>query len=397
MTLRIAHFADTHLDYSAHGKTNPDGINTRVQDGYDALTEIVQGIINHPKKIDYVIHGGDITHTSQPTVRTIYEGNRALRAFHKAGIPFYGVAGNHDASDIRANLPSVAAFHDPDRNINMLYDPYARVELADGVLLHAISHHGLHANETPEFEVSSENINIFTTHGAALDPKNKTLLHCIDSPREQIIPTELITEGLFQISLLGHYHSRHAVGGEHLNTWYSGSTVRRGFVDEPGARGWLLIEVEPNGKVTVTPQNIRQRPQFDLPTIDAQNLTASEVMDLLQINLETTVGLEQDPIVRQRIVNSTRLIKEGIDHEQLNEWKKHTLAWQLEHIKQEEADSTTVAGISLKDKRSINIIDNYKRFTDERAKTVPEEYREIVITSAEKYLKEARDLAALED
>lgn len=396
MTLNIAFFADSHLGYRAKVKNNSKGINVRVQDGYDALRDITRGILTSDVPIDAVIHGGDFAHTSQPSVRDISVGNFYLRKLAEAGIPVYGVGGNHDSSDIRADLPAVAAYHDPERKIHMVYEPYKKFEIADGVMLHAMSHHGLHEGDAPEIKVSSDVLNVFTTHGAAIDPKNQTLLRCIDSPREQIIPVELITEGMFNVTLLGHYHSRYAVGNDVLNTWYAGSAIRRGFTDDPGNRGWLLIQIEPNGQVKVTPKDIPQRPQFDLPVIDAADLNPSEIMDLLELNIERTTELDMQPIVRQRIHNANRIIREGLDYDRINKLKEHMLLWQLELLKPEATVSEKKVSASLSSNRSVSIIDNYKRFTEEASKNVPEKYRDIVVKSAEKYLTQARDLSELE-
>lgn len=368
----------------------------RVRDGYHALRDITKGILTSDVKIDAVVHGGDFFHSSQPTVMDIATGNIYLRKLSEAGIPFYGVGGNHDSSDVRAELSAVAAVFDPGRNINMVYDPYKQFEIADGIMLHAMSHHGMHEDSAPEINVSSDVLNVFTTHGAALDPKNQTLLRCIDSPREQIIPVELITEEMFNVNLLGHYHSRYAVGGESLNTWYAGSSVRRGFTDETGPRGWLLIQLEPNGEVKVTPQNIQQRPQFDLPSIDATDKNPSEIMDILEMNMERTIGLDMEPIVRQRIHNANRVVKEGLDYKRINDLKQHTLLWQLELFKPESSKTDRNVKASLASKRAVSIIDNYKRFTEEASKQIPEKYREIVVKSAENYLAKARDLSELE-
>jgi DNA repair exonuclease SbcCD nuclease subunit len=360
------------------------------------LRDITKGILQSDPPIDYVIHGGDFSHSSMSSPRDVATGNFYLRKFAEAGIPFVGIGGNHDSSDQAGDLSAVAAFHDPDRNIRMIYEPYETLELADGLVLHAMSHHGLHEKEAPELKVSSDVLNIFTTHGAALDPKNQTLLRCMDSPREQIIPVELITEEMFTVNLLGHYHSRYAVGAESLNTWYAGSSVRRGFTDAPGPRGWLLVEIEPSGHVTVTPKDIKQRPQFDLPPIDAVDLNPSEIMDLLELNLDRTTDLDLEPIVRQRIINTNRITREGLDYKRIKELQAHTLQWLLEFPKAEAATRERTASASLTTRRGVNLIDNYKRFTEKASLEVPEEHREIVVKAAEDYLAQARDLSELE-
>lgn len=399
MTFNIAFFADSHLGYRAKVRDDKNtGINQRVQDGYDALKEITRGIIESDTKIDAVVHGGDFAHTSQPSVRDVAVGNFYLRKIAEAGIPFYGLGGNHDTSDLKRELSAVAAFHDPERNIHMVWEPYKQFEIADGLLLHVMSHHGLNAKEAPELKVSNEYVNLFTTHGAAVDPKNKTLLRCIDSPREQIIPVELITEGLFNASLLGHYHNRFAVGGEQLNTWYAGSALRRGFSDEPGMRGWLLVKVSPDGSVEVEAQNISQRPQFDLPEIDATDLTPSDILSQLEQNLNSTQGLEAAPIVRQKVKNADAVVRETLktNGKQIDSWSQHCLSFQLVVSKPEEAENKIDGlNISLKDRHSIDIVDNYKKFADAQIGSVPEEYREAVHDSARKHLEEARDIHEL--
>jgi exonuclease SbcD len=392
MTYNIAFFADSHVGYRAKVGNNEKGINIRVQDGYDAFRETLDQIVKSDIKIDAVVHGGDLFHESKPTMRDITTVQHYLRLLAKRGIPFYGLAGNHDATDIRAEIAAVAPVNDPDKGIFALYEPYAKYELTDGLVLHSVSHHGLANGDAPKIEASSDVVNIFTTHGAALDPKNQELMHCEGSPREQMIPVDLILDDTFAVKLLGHYHSRYAVGGEILNTWYSGSAVRRGFSDSPGARGWLLVQVEENGEVTVSPRNIKQRPQYDLDIIDAEGMNSNDVMDLLELNMNRTKEAEKAPIVRQKIINAPRSVREGMDRLKIGELSEHMLDWNLK-ITSPEVTKTTSSkrDLTLK-KGSINIIDHYKEWAKAEAANVPEEFREAVLHDVEKYLKTAREI-----
>lgn len=336
-TFNIAFMADTHLDYAAYPHTDSQGINLRAKDGEKALHEIVNQIINSEVKIDAVVHGGDIFHRSHPSIRAIKLFQYYTRQLASRGIPFYGLAGNHDASDNRAMIPSVAAVDDPDKNIHALWTPYQKYQIADGISLHSVGHHGLSPEDAPNIKPDENMINIFTTHGAALDPKNATLMHCQDSPREQIIPPEMIVDDNFAIRLLGHYHSRYPVGGQLLNTWYAGSTVRRGFSDDPGERGWLLVKVHPDGKTDVEFRNISQRPQFDLRVIDAEGMTASEVQELIEANIMTTnvdttaSAFDENfaPIVRQNVINAPRSLRAGLDKRHIAGLTQNMLNWDL--------------------------------------------------------------------
>jgi DNA repair exonuclease SbcCD nuclease subunit len=398
MTYRIAFFADSHIGYRAKVKANSKGINIRVQDGYDAFRETINQILKSEPPIDAVLHGGDMFHYSKPTIRDIATVQHYLRELHKHDIPFYGLAGNHDATDIRSELAAVAAVNDPDRNIYALFEPYAKYELTDGIVLHSVSHHGLASGEAPSIKPEVGSLNIFTTHGAALDPKNKELMLCADSPREQMIPIELILDDSFVVKLLGHYHSRYPVGGPSLNTWYSGSSVRRGFSDASGDRGWLLVEIETDGNIKITPKNISQRPQYDLDTIDAANLNSGEVMELLEINMKRTLDTKVEPIVRQKIINAPRNLREGLDRVKIGELSERMLVWQLEFSKPETVKTATKSkDLSLNNKHSVNILEQYDGWIKKESENVPIEFREVVIDKMKTYLTTARDLHAHAD
>lgn len=390
MTFYIAFLADSHLGYRAKVRSNAKGINIRVQDGYDAFRETLEQIITSPVPIGAVVHGGDLFHSSKPSIRDIATAQHYLRELAKRSIPFYGLTGNHDATDAKAELSAVAAVNDPDKQIFALYEPYKQYELTDGIVLHSMSHHGLSAEDAPTITPVDGALNLFTTHGAALDPKNKTLMMCADSPREQMIPVEMILDEGFILKLLGHYHSRHAVGGESLNTWYSGSSVRRGFSDDAGERGWLLIGVEPDGRITVTPKNIKQRPQFDLPSIDADGMTSSDVMNLLEINMGRTATGGLEPIVRQKVINAPRSIREGLDRDRIRDLSEHMLSWQLEFARPEELKKASTKEASLSDRNSVNIMEQYKDWAKQEIESVPEEYRDEVSKSVTDYLKKAK-------
>jgi hypothetical protein len=336
-TYNIAFMADTHLGYSAYQFTDSKGINLRAKDGERALHEIVNQISESEVPIHAVVHGGDIFHYSHPQIRDIFLFQYYARKLADMGIPFYGLAGNHDASDNRSHMPAVAAVDDPSKGIHALWTPHQKYQLGDGITLHSVGHHGLSAEDAPKITPEQDMVNIFTTHGAALDPKNATLMNCKDSPREQIIPPEMIIDDNFAIRLLGHYHSRYPVGGKLLNTWYAGSTVRRGFSDEAGDRGWLLIKVHPNGSTEVEFKNIHQRPQYDLKVIDAHGLSSSEVQDMIEAQImATNVDNGTDafdeagaPIVRQKVINASRSLRAGLDKKHIAGLTRNMLHWDL--------------------------------------------------------------------
>lgn len=403
---RIGFFADTHLGYSAYSFSDKNGINLRAKDGERALHTIINEMV--AAEVDVVVHGGDIFHSSHPSIRDIYLFHHYMNELSRKGIPFYGLAGNHDASDNRSRMPAVAAVDDPDRNIHALWTPYQKYQLTDGIVLHSVAHHGLSGDAAPQVTADAGILNIFTTHGAALDPANHTLMNCKDSPREQIIPNEMIIDDSFILRLLGHYHSRYPVGGERLNTWYSGSTVRRGFSDDEGSRGWLLVEVNPDGQIKMTAKNIWQRPQHDLPLIDASGLSSVDVQSLIsthveELTLDSLFDEDNAPIVRQKVINIPRSVRAGLDQKTLHSLTKPMLYWQLsasppteslDNSVPEEEQEETAGEVSLSH-AAVNAVTSSEQFESwsKRSQTlahISEERQVIVISEAKTHLSAAR-------
>ncbi len=412
MVYRIALIADDHLDYSFGSRTDKRGINLRAIDGYNAFHQRLSSIVSHEPKVDAVFHAGDLFHTPHPSVRSVATVHHYFEVLFKENIAWWGVSGNHDTSDNSANLPATALTNDPRRNIHALWKPYDKVEVADGIILHAIGHHGLNVNEAPEITPVKDSINIMMAHGAAVDPANATLMRCMDSPREQIIPPDLIMSDAFDFRALGHYHSRYAVGGPEMKTWYAGSSLRRGFSDAAGRRGWILVTIEDNGEVTAESFDIEQRPQYDLEIIDASKYKIDEIKELLRGNIhstrrdETATQFDEKnaPIVRQKIINATGAVRQGLDMQSIKAATGHMLYWDLKFlppefnlIKKEEKDDTKSGvdeqGFSTARKGGINIVSGFKEWseTSDKVKYLQKAEREVVTVHATKFLEEAQN------
>lgn len=338
---RLAALSDSHLGYSAKCRTHArSGINERVRDGYLAFKESVTQIID--ADVDGVLHGGDLMHRSWPAVMDLVWARQQLERFAEAGIPVWGNTGNHDASSERGKSPATAALNDPSRGIHMVTEPYRMVSPVDGLNIHLVSHYGLAQSERLLPDPVEGEVNILTAHGAAMVPGHE-IFACADSPGEQPIGLDLLTNPGFAVHVLGHYHGM----GEILDgVWYAGSSIRRGFSDPAGGRGWLLVNVHTDGTVTVEPQYISQRPQHDLPRIDAKGLTGEEVEELIRANL-AAVDLG-DAIVRQVVTNCSTSIRRSIDQPALKALTEDTLMWMPDFRRPEVTDDTgerTVEGV----------------------------------------------------
>lgn len=406
MAFYIGLVADTHIGYRDGKKITDEGVNIREQDGYEALSEIVDKFLElyDAGRLHVVVIAGDLFHTSHPSIRAITWVQFQMRRLAKAEIPVYILAGNHDASDERANIASVAPINDTNRGIYALYKPAARYKIehpdTDGdIYLHAIAHHGLSAHEAPEITPIDGAVNILTTHGAAIDPKNKILLHCQDSPREQIIPPEIMLNEDINVRLLGHYHTR----GEVVpGTYYAGSTLRRGWSDEPGKRGITLFRVEADGKTVVDEYiDIYQRPQYDLEMIDAKGLTSEEIEEQVLANLARTEldaqGNPIQPLLRQNVTNVSPTVRNLINRSLLHKAASHGLTWKLNLETQLFERPDVSEALDLDNRHSFTgqgILKMYDDYAQEYKKSLTqmtEDEQDAVVSKGQEYLKRANE------
>ena len=346
--VKIASFADMHLGYAAKkGLTNNQGINLRVADGYIAFHRLVSSIID--EGVDTVIIGGDTFHTPHPDVATIVYVQNEFRRFAKAGIPVYALAGNHDVSDVKADIAASRILHDPDRSIFSHIEPYVKYEIADGIMLHMVSHHMYSEQEKTMLQVKTDpgKINIFSTHGSVIDPITKMKLHTAQSPREVIIPDFLLDDQNWDYTILGHIHERGWVGNNEDSDnvsrnkiYYNGSLLRRGFSDKECTlgRGWTLWEISPDGSFSGTPKVIPERPQIDFEIIDGSELTPEQITEKIIENLVATQTdgekfcKETAPILRQRLANLSSAKFSSLDKKAIDNASKHAFSFDLKQM-----------------------------------------------------------------
>jgi DNA repair exonuclease SbcCD nuclease subunit len=392
LAYKIGFFADTHLGYATRCRSHASGLNMRVRDGYLGMRETIDQML--AEGINLALHGGDLFHRSHPTISDIAWGRRQLERLSDNGIHLIGVTGNHDFANDKGKSPATAAVHDPSRNIHMVTEPYKTFEPAENLTIHAVSHIGLAASARALPEPVDGHINILISHGAAQIPGHE-IFATVDSPGEAVIGYDVLTKG-WDAALLGHYHGMGALpgfnSGDKGQIWYVGSLLRRGFSDPEGGRGWLLVTIEDDGKVTIEPKYIKQRPQFDLPRIDATGLTGAEVEKLILSNL-SEIKIE-DSIVRQRVINCPLAVRRGVDNRKINELTEKALVWQAEYIRPMETEfveekESDRAVISLSTAGSSDLPTMFKGWFTEYAEltSIPKDLRNTVEESCLGQLK----------
>lgn len=349
MKFNIAHLSDLHLGYSSGRKRISElGYNVRENDGYVAFNRVIDQILEDGE-IDIVIVAGDMFHSPRPKNHTIIEAQNGLRRIAEKGIKIYILAGNHDATDIRAEIPSSQLLNEPGSGIYAYSDPYVLREVSPGIFVHFLSHHAyVEQGETMEGIKLQENaVNILASHGSCYDTNIGEILRTPNEPREVIIP-QYIMDLPWDYTFLGHIHERGWVAStdkgktdtNNRKQFYNGSLLRRGFSDKYSinGRGWTKWTVETkDGETTITPKmyTIPERDQLDMEAIDVKNKKPreieKEILDQLKaidkhiIKKYGEFNLENAPIVRQTVSGINAITRLSLDLQKFNEYTEKYL------------------------------------------------------------------------
>lgn len=378
--MKVALIADTHLGYSA-GKLTVDGVNLREQDGYDAFRAIVDGII--AADVDAVVHGGDLFHTTSPSIRSIVEAHAQLRRLVNAGIPVFMASGNHDTSDILSEIPATASVEEP--GVNVVEDREGTFELTAGLRLFVVSHRGV-ADAADIVHPVDGDVNILLSHASVVE--DGVMLHTENAPREKVLADSAL-ELPWSAVLLGHIHNRHFVKGRE-NVLYAGSSLRRGFSDAAGERGWTEVEVSPSGLTTFTHHDIWQRPQFDLGVVDGSGKEAGTVADEIVSKFE---NIPDASIVRLLVRGVSPAVRRSVPSKGIAEKKSRMLESKIEWEKVATVDKgDDDEGVSAGEV-DFGDDDSFARWANRNAilETLDEETKTRVVNRARRYVHEARE------
>lgn len=312
------------------------GWNLRVVDGHIAHELAMASML--AADVDLIIDAGDLFHWSHPKARDIAVALRVDDMRVDAGIPLLAQSGNHDAGPGN-ETSAIAVVHRPSLLAYAVYPDLMRTEESSvgphpglyevhqpfedlPLLIHMVNHYGLDTKRLAERGITIDPqpiegfTNLFTSHGIFMadDRLYKAAERHGD---ERLIPAEWARRG-FDAYPLGDFHTRGPIPGfgdaDRGQVWYAGSSVQRGFSDAAGARGWLMIELNDTGTVSITEQDVWQRPQADFDPIDASEMTIpalhAAVTDRLSAQEwwdEESAELTGDGgwVLRQRITGTT--------------------------------------------------------------------------------------------
>ncbi|MCU0645019.1 MAG: DNA repair exonuclease [bacterium] len=291
--MKFIHCSDTHLGYSDYYKIDSKtGINHREQDFYAAWNFLIDEILR--QKPDFVIHAGDLFHTTRPTNRAIAVALEGIQKVSDAGIPFVMISGNHSTPKIRATgsiFESIALFPNVYAAFQSKYQKFQIGECA----VHCIPHCSLTEDLQRAFEaikpVKKAKYQILVTHGSWAGQKSFSM----GEFNEQKLPDpELISEFKLDYIALGHYHKHIEI---RPNIIYSGSTERTSFNEAGNLTGYVLVDLH---EEKIVHCEIPSRPMFKLEPIDCYNLNAAQIYDELS---RRSTGELKDALVSLTLTN----------------------------------------------------------------------------------------------
>lgn len=282
--MKFIHFSDTHLGFADYHKIDPvTGINQREQDFYNAWNHMISQILE--LKPDFVVHAGDLFHTTRPTNRAIAVALEGIQKLSDRGIPLVLVSGNHSTPKIRATgsiFESIALFPNVYAAYQSKYESFPIGECQ----IHCIPHCSITEELKSEFEKiapdSKFTFHILVTHGSWAGQKSFSM----GEFNEQHLPDpEPLLDTKFNYIALGHYH-KHIEIKPHII--YSGSIEKTSFNEAGNTNGFILVDLD---KSTTQFIETPARPMFKLGPIDCRELTTTQIY--AELEKLSTPDLEQ--------------------------------------------------------------------------------------------------------
>ncbi len=252
MPFKFIHVSDTHLGFSdLEILDEEEKFNIREEDVYKSFEFVINYAID--KKVDFIIHSGDIFHRSSPNNRALVFLSNQLSKLEENKIPIYIIAGNHDFPKSVFTTPIHNLF-DSFKYCKMFYAEEYSVFDNGFCYLHTLPH----INNENKYNEESLKLAITET-----DKPNILITHVsmpnylMEEYGERVFPEEKLEYLInFDYTALGHWHKY-----KHLksygNVYYSGSTER--FSDKETEYQKVFLLCTYDKFMNVEPVNIAGR------------------------------------------------------------------------------------------------------------------------------------------
>jgi DNA repair protein SbcD/Mre11 len=320
--MRIAHLADLHLGYRAYNRMTSQGVNWREADVFNGFRQALVKVAEIQP--DLIIIAGDLFHSVRPSNLCIQQTFRAfldLRAKQSCDAPMIIIGGNHDSPrstdtgcilDLFANVPG----------IHVVHREYLGVKIPDlDTTVFCLCHSALPSLRELKLEPDAgSKHSILTAHGAVEGIAR-------DFTDQYMISPEQILSDSWDYVALGHYHMYRKLLD---NAYYSGSTDFTSFNiwEEAGdPKGFIEYDTD---KRQATFHELATRSVVDLRPIDAREMTAKELDDMLQSRISGVDGGHTDKIIRQVVEGLPRQTQKDIDYGFIRKIKSEALHFEVQ-------------------------------------------------------------------
>lgn len=251
--IRILHTADTHLGYKQYHS------EARRKDFFAAFELVINDAIE--MQVDAVVHAGDLFDSRNPTLEDLLETMNILSRLKVAGIPFFGIVGNHES---KQNIQWLDLFEEMGLAARLGKKPL----MVGNVAIYGID--SVPKSKIPIFDYSGFEapgpiISPHSTSSALSTPSQLStpfsgvenywkllVMHQIMSPfpYAEWNCDEVLENLPFKVDavLLGDYHEHAIIKNKTGETWitYPGSTERNSM-SEKEARSYNIITLSEKG------------------------------------------------------------------------------------------------------------------------------------------------------
>ena len=269
--MRILHFSDVHIGVESYGSTDPDtGLNTRLLDFLATFDEVVDYALT--SDVDIVLFAGDAYKSRDPSQTHQREFARRIARLSQAGVPVFLLVGNHDIPHIATRATALDIFPTlavPNVTIGDRLETYL-VNTRSGPLqvvaipwirrsafLAREETRGLTIDQVNQ-QLQERVTNLLTRQLHSLDAAVPAVLvahvslNTARTSSEQsmllghdpVLMQSTVASPALEYVALGHIH-KHQVLVERPHVVYSGSLERIDFGEENDAKGFCIVDLDP--------------------------------------------------------------------------------------------------------------------------------------------------------
>lgn len=271
--MKLIHFSDLHIGVENYGRIDPDtGLSTRLKDFLSSFDQVVSYAV--AEQVDLVLLAGDVYKGRDPSQTHQREFAKRLSTLSRNNIPTFILVGNHDLPNTTTRANAVEIFPTLDvpnvyvgdkLEIQLIKTPSGLLQILSvpwprrGGILSREESKGMSIDEVRQ-EIESRITVAIAQQTATLDPSIPAILTAHATVNGATVGTErsmmlgqdhiLLVSALQKPQIdyvaLGHIHKHQILRKDAPMVVYSGSLERVDFSEELDAKGFCVINIDPD-------------------------------------------------------------------------------------------------------------------------------------------------------